>query len=247
MMVNLAKHHNWRFAVFSPENSKEQHVGKLVEKITEASLDPKSSKYMSETEFLKGMEWVNNRFFFLIADDDKDLPTLDWIFEKAKMAILQYGIKGLVIDPYNEIEHQMEKGGNETHYISKFISRIKKFAKTHGIKVWIVAHPAKMLKNKDGEIMVPTPYDIAGSANWTNKADNIVIVHRAATDNVTEIHIAKVRNKHAGRKGQINLVYDRVTGRYSVPPAEDYTVDKSKKKAQSKWVNKEDDYEMRTW
>lgn len=162
MTVNLAKHSNWRFAIFSPENTKEQHVGKLVEKVVGRSISPKEDDRMTEGEFIQGMEWVNNRYFFLICDDDKDLPTLDWILDKARTAIMQYGVRGLIIDPYNEIEHEIPKGVNETHYISKFISRIKKFAKTYNIHIWIVAHPAKLQKNKDGEIMLPTPYDISG-------------------------------------------------------------------------------------
>ena len=247
MMVNLAKHNNWRFAVFSPENGKEKHVGKLVEKIVGRSIAVDSDDRMTEGEFINGVNWVNNKFFFLVADDEQDLPTLDWVLEKAKVAIMQYGIKGLVIDPYNELEHQLAQGASETHYISKFISRLKKFAKAYDVKIWIVAHPTKLQRDKDGETMLPTPYDISGSSNWSNKADNIIIVHRAATDNVTEIHVAKVRDKHNGRQGTTTLIYDRVGGTYSVPPVEDQNINHEKKKKKTAWVSNEGDDDVRTW
>jgi hypothetical protein len=32
-----------------------------------------------------------------------------------------------------------------------------------------------------------------------------------------EVHVQKVRFKHIGRIGMVELVYDRVTGRYSEP------------------------------
>jgi twinkle protein len=69
---------------------------------------------------------------------------------------------------------------------------------------------------------VPTPYDLAGSAHWFNKADNIITVHRDVADvhsTEVEIHVQKVRFKHIGRVGLVTLRYDRVTGRYTDPSA----------------------------
>ena len=67
---------------------------------------------------------------------------------------------------------------NETEYVSQILGKVKRFAQTHGCHVWFVAHPAKMYRDKDRKIPVPTLYDISGSANWANKADLGVVVHR---------------------------------------------------------------------
>lgn len=38
---------------------------------------------------------------------EKDcLPNIDWILNLAKAAVLRNGVTGLVIDPYNELDHQ---------------------------------------------------------------------------------------------------------------------------------------------
>ncbi|KAK2994892.1 hypothetical protein RJ640_024600 [Escallonia rubra] len=34
------------------------------------------------------------------------LPNIDWVLALAKAAVLRHGVRGLVIDPYNELDHQ---------------------------------------------------------------------------------------------------------------------------------------------
>ena len=92
------------------------------------------------------------------------------------------------------------------------------WARSANLHVWVVAHPAKIYKDTaTGKRGVPTPYDIAGSAHWYNKADNIITVHRDQTagNPLVDIHVQKVRFKHIGKVGVIQLHYDKITGRYA--------------------------------
>lgn len=218
LTLNLALNENWRFGMFSPENGKEQHVVKLVEKRTELSADPKADNRMSRDTFINGAAWVAQHYYFIVGDDENELPSLDWVLEKAAAAILRYGINGLVIDPWNEVEHSRARDMSETDYISAALSKVKRFARNHGIHIWIVAHPNKMHAAKDGKVMVPSLYDISGSAHWANKADNGIVVHRTESiDDGTEIWIKKVRFKHVGKRGMTTLQYNKVSGRFSIP------------------------------
>lgn len=83
--------------------------------------------------------------------------------------------------------------------------------------MWIVAHPTKMYKDSDGKYPIPTPYDIAGSAHFRNKADNCITVWRDLLDEerAVEIHIQKIRFREVGKVGKAELHYDVTTGRYS--------------------------------
>lgn len=220
LMWNLAKGSDWKFAIFSPENGKEAHVTKLVEKVIEKPTDPKKvASRMTEQEFCDGVAIISQYFYFIVAEDMDTLPTLDWILEKARIAVYRYGIKGLVIDPYNEIEHGRGEREQETEFVSKMLSKLKKFSQTYGLHIWLVAHPAKMLADKDGKMRVPSLYDIAGSAHFVNKADFGIVVHRCeGIANISEIHVNKVRFKHEGMRGQCNLLYNKDTGIYRVPP-----------------------------
>ena len=87
----------------------------------------------------------------------------------------RYDIKGLVIDPYNYLSHTRPDHISETTYVSRMMSKIKRYAQQHNVAVWLVAHPRQMLDWKGAK---PSLYDISGSAHFVNKADNVVVVHR---------------------------------------------------------------------
>lgn len=38
--------------------------------------------------------------------ENDSLPSIKWVLELAKFAVLRHGVRGLVIDPYNELDHQ---------------------------------------------------------------------------------------------------------------------------------------------
>ncbi len=134
---------------------------------------------------------------------------------------MRHGIRGLVIDPYNEIEHRRPANMTETEYVSQLLGKVKRFAQNHGVHVWFVAHPAKPHREATGSLPVPTLYDISGSANWANKADLGVVVHRPEPEKpLTDIYIRKVRFKSVGKIGAVSLRWDRATGRYAeIAPA----------------------------
>ena len=66
------------------------------------------------------------------------------------------------------------------------------------------------------QVSCATAYDIAGSAHWRNKADNILSVWRdvSASDDRVQVHVQKIRFRGVGRVGKIELVFDPLTGRF---------------------------------
>lgn len=216
LMVNLAENENWKFGICSFENPVERHRAKLVSKRMHLPFWDGPSMRMSEKELLTGAQWVRQHFCFIRFDEDS--PTIDAILEAAKGAVLRHGIRGMVIDPYNEIEHKRPAGMPETEYVSEMLSKVKRFAQNHGVHVWFVAHPAKILPDKDGKRRVPTLYDISGSANWVNKADIGIVISHDPEPGTVEIHIRKVRHQpQQGRPGMVKLYWDKKTGRYEEP------------------------------
>lgn len=220
ILTNVARNEDWRFAIFSPEHGKEGHVVKLTEKVMGITSNPKSHKRMTTEQMLEGAAWINNYFYFIIADDIDALPTVDWILDKASVAVIRYGIKGLLIDPWNQIEHARDSHLTESEYVGKMLAKIARWARNHAVAVWIVAHPTKMQADKDGNIQMPSLYSISGSANWVNRPDVGLIVHRtpskaAERTGITEIHIRKMRTKHLGNVGETTMKYEKDTGRYT--------------------------------
>lgn len=122
-----------------------------------------------------------------------------------------------MIDPWNELEHTRPQGLSETEHISQVLGKIRRFAHAHGVHIWLVAHPTKLAKDREGGYPVPTPYDVSGSAHFRNKADMALSVWRDVTneDAPTQMHIQKVRFRESGQIGMVSLYFDKVTGRYS--------------------------------
>lgn len=218
LMVNLSLSQGWVFGILSMENLPlERHFQKLAEKYTNLPFENKRDmERMSEMQLHSALKWGDKHFKFLLPPDDN--LTIDDVIDLAKILCYRYGINGLVIDPWNELTHSYPRNVNETNYISEALGKIRRFARQHTVHVWIVAHPTKLQKDKDGSYPVPTPYDVHGSAHWRNKADNAIAIHRPHisdyTDRTVEVHIQKIRFKEIGKVGMARLRYDIVSGRY---------------------------------
>lgn len=219
LMLNLVQS-GWKFGVFSPENQPlERHGAKLIEKfIGEPFHNYSGCKRMSRGDMQDAQRMLDKAFQFILPPDDQ--LTIEGILNLAKVAISRKGIKGMVLDPWNEIDHSRPGNMTETEYISAALTKIRRFARANNIHMWVVAHPTKMQKkdtmdkDKKDEYRVPTPYDIAGSAHWRNKADNAITVYRNFDSDVVDIHIQKIRFKEIGKVGLAQLRYEFSTGRY---------------------------------
>lgn len=220
VMVNLAFDYGWTFAIFSPENQPlERHFAKLAEKFIGKPFNKGARDRMTRQEKEDAKRWISDRFVFILPEEDE--LTVDAVLKLARTTVLRKGVKGIVIDPWNELDHQ-RKTGSETEYISQSLTKIRRFARECKVHVWLVAHPAKLMKDKaTGKYPVPTPYDVSGSAHWRNKADNCLCVFREFTEGnkLVDVHVQKIRFKEIGKVGVATLEYDYMTGRYSDPEA----------------------------
>lgn len=204
----LNMRYGWRFAYFSPENAPlSYHASKLIEKFTGKRF---SSKSLTFGEYKEVKEHLEQDFFFICPSDNFRVDT---ILDRAKYLVRRRGIKSLVIDPYNRIESE-QGNRSETLYISQLLDRLTNFAQRNDLLVILMAHPTKQPRNKDGVIEAPTLYDISGSANFFNKADFGIVVHRNREENIVEVHVQKVKFRHLGEVGTALFKYNINNGRY---------------------------------
>ena len=214
--LNLARLHGWRFGIFSPENQPlEEHFAKLAEKYIGRPFAKGPTQRMGKDDLERAAMFVQEHYHFILPDEASSWG-LDDILQLAHVLVVREGIKGLVIDPWNEIDHVRPASMTEPEYISYALTKVRRWARQHGVHVWLVAHPTKLRKNDDGSYPVPSPYDISGAAHWRNKADYAVTVHRPDMhSNEAEVHVQKVRFKAVGKLGMARFAWDRVTGRYT--------------------------------
>lgn len=214
VMTSMAKKHGWRFGVCSFENQPSAiHVTKLAEKITGKSFAFRHNPYsrMTKPELEAAVDVVNDCFYFININHID--VSITGILEKAKELVTRKGIKGLLIDPWNYIEHKIPAGYTETQYISEALTSIKAFAITYGVHVFLVAHPTK-LRKEGGKYEVPSLYSISGSAHFFNKTDNGMAAVRQFGTNEVQIHFLKVRFSWMGKVGMSRYNYDTEKRQY---------------------------------
>ena len=215
LCTNLVETHNFRIPIFSPENHPlEQHLSKILEKLVRKPFY--GDNRMTQTEMLEALEQCNKNFGFIKPKETEFTP--GHIADEA-IPFLEASVvmpRAMIIDPWNEMDHYRPSGLSETEYISRVLTELRRFAREFKTHLFLVAHPMKMQKDKDGNYPVPRPYDISGSAHWYNKADNCIAVWRDVVNNpeLTQIHIQKVRFKATGKPGMVELDYDRRTSTY---------------------------------
>lgn len=214
LMVNLASSKGWSFAVGSFENEPRLHIAKLISKYMRKPFFDGVSERLSPEELHIGKEFVQSHFSF-IYQADGTLAKLDSILERIRAAVMRHGVRGAVIDPYNYIEKSSDV--SETEWISVMLSRVRSFAVAHGLHIWFIAHPAKMMRSASGDIPPPKGYDISGSAAWFAKADHGLTVHRPdpVKSLLSEVISWKCRFSWLGKQGSTSLLYSPVTTSYS--------------------------------
>lgn len=214
LLHNLAAQHGWRTLIVSPEKQPiELHMAQLTQMRAGRPLLNRG-RPAEGPDVDEAIGWVDDHFGWLELDEHgADVSSLLGL---ARMEHLLSPFDGLVIDPWNELDHTRDRSLSETEHISQSLTRIRRFARDRDVHVWLVAHPTKLQKVA-GSYPVPTPYDVSGSAHWRNKADNAIAVWRdlAAPHAPSQVHVQKVRwQPDDGREGMVELKFDPTTGRF---------------------------------
>lgn len=220
IMVNLAQNKSWKFGICSFENEPRIHIAKLMSIRSGMPFFDGPTRRMDREEANAAFDWVNDHFSF-VHQDDGGLASLDSILGRLKVAILRYGIRGVVVDPYSFIDRD-SRDMSETEWVSQMLTKVKAFAMSHGVHFWFVAHPTKLQRGADGKVPPPRGYDISGSSHWFAKADCGITIHRDGDQpGFSQFICWKSRFSWVGKQGQTNLYYDVPTMRYFDVPADD--------------------------
>ena len=211
----LNKRYGLKPLYFSPENQPcELHISKLISKYTNKSIEE-----LTQSEIDRATDYIVKNFFFC---NYEKVKTLDDIEAQIIKQFEVTPIDSIVIDAYNKVESEKPANETETEFISKVLDRLCEIAIKYNIIVILVAHPHKMdWKSNDKVAMCPTAYQINGSANFFNKSDFVLAVHRdrKEEDETVTIRVDKVKFSHYGKQGKCELKYDLASGNYYNAPA----------------------------
>ncbi len=195
MVVGYNRNYSWKTAFASPENAPTYlHAHKLMRKTWEGmptSADIHTDKWNNIASH------VNDNYFFI----DMERYTLESVLRKGAELVKRKGIKCLVIDPFNKIRDVDCKTEDVNRYTMEYLTKIETFAKKFDVLVFIVAHPTKMYKDKDGKIEEPTMYNIKGGGEWYDASYHGILVHRDYEAKTVKAKVLKVKFQNLGENG----------------------------------------------
>jgi twinkle protein len=211
LATNMAKLHKWPVAVASFEM---RVVPYVTNAIMSAYLDL-NINFAAPSNRAKAEEFLERNFTFIAPNraDQETEHDIDWLLDKMQMAVIRHGVKMILIDPFNEIEHRKRNDESMTEYIGRAIRKLKGFALQYNVFVCVVVHPTKASSHMDSSEL--SLYSLADSSHWANKADIGVIVGRVGdpqVDTMTGIYVKKIRYQpDAGTLGEAFLTFDKGT------------------------------------
>lgn len=196
LMLTKSIYDDWKWAVFCPENFPandfyddliEMYAGKWIGQ-------------MNEQEYTDAADFINTHIFYVYPDNDHDIVS---IHEKFRYLILKKGCDGVLIDPWNQLDHNQKRFQREDQYLSEMFKDVKRFALLNHICYNIIAHPKNPVYKEDRSLPVADNYDLHGGSMWANKMDNILSYHRPRyhedkNSPEAEIHIQKIKRKRTG-------------------------------------------------
>lgn len=216
LMLTKSIYAGWKWAIFSPENYPandfyddmvEMYVGKWLNR-------------MSVQEYTDACYFIDKHIFYVYPEDEHDILSIN---EKFRHLVLKKGIDGVMIDPFNQLDHNQKPYQREDQYLMEIFKDIKRFALLNCISYNIVAHPKNPIYGSDKSLPIVDMYDIAGGAAWGNKMDNIISYYRPnfhvdKNDPNVQIYIQKLKRKRTGGKlGDFPLVLMWQEKRYAEP------------------------------
>tara|TARA_R100000951_G_scaffold116724_1_gene130157 strand:- start:5909 stop:7786 length:1878 start_codon:yes stop_codon:yes gene_type:complete len=221
ILLNRAWFNGEKFAIFSPEQFPAMDFyNDLVEMFVGLSISPRGyTKQMTEDQFIEAYEFVNKHFFYVYPETNS--PTPEYILSKFHEMIVKKKVDGVVIDPYNQLEHDFSL--RDDQYISVFLTACKRFALKENVYFWILAHPnGRITMGKDGNFLPPHVAQLSGGMMWSNKADNILCYHRPefVTNPKSATCVLKSqkikRQKTCGRPGEVTMEFDIKHNRFLI-------------------------------
>ena len=195
MVVGYNNNYGWKTAFASPENAPTYlHAHKIMRKTWQGM---PSSKDIHGDKWNQVANHVNDNYFFI----DMERYTLESVLRKGAELVKRKGIKCLVIDPFNKVRDVDCKTEDVNRYTMEYLTKIETFAKKYDVLVFVVAHPTKMYKDKDGRMEEPTMYNIKGGGEWYDASYHGILVHRNYEEKTVKAKILKVKFQNLGENG----------------------------------------------
>jgi twinkle protein len=180
-LTQQAKINNLSFAMYTPENRPAEreyikilqcHLGRNITPDDKEAINHVNTHFININPTPSWFEGFRGKV------TSETVNTLQSILNYVEVLKHNDGVMGYVIDAWNKLEFQLDRNENETRYVSRMLDIILNFNEKHNMACFMIAHPSKDSKDKNGNYYEPSLMSISGSANFKNKCDVGIITHR---------------------------------------------------------------------
>lgn len=199
LTFNLARAHGWKTAYLAQEDP----AHRIKRDMRRFALN--QTPYAGKEQQQEALDWIDGHFRISQMPEDEPV-TLEMVEAEMESAALHHDCQVFVLDPWNEVEHKLNRGELETDYIGRTLRRFLRKVRRLNLLMIIAAHPTKLNGDEKPEL-----YKISGSANWKNKCQHGVIIHKPSKhSNSVEITVEKSKDwETMGSPGSIWMDFNR--------------------------------------
>lgn len=193
LMLLTAKRYNWRWIVYTGENTKGSFTRRMIEFIY-----CKPITVISDADFRIAKKFVYDHFYMIDNKEIFDYTTMLQIIQKKYD---QVKCDGVLIDPYNSLD--VADLDHEHGYHYKAVIAMQQFAKKN-CSLYLNTHAVTGATRKleDGYVVAPQKSDTEGGTKFASKAYDFLTIHRITNHEfdwmVTQIHVRKIKETETG-------------------------------------------------
>jgi hypothetical protein len=192
LMLISAKRYDWKWIVYTGENSKGAFTKRMIELLTNTPLT-----VLSQNEYNTAKTFIYNHFFVIgnkdIYDAEEMMKIIQTKYDKVKC-------DGVLIDPYNALDIE-DTNAFQKHM--KAILLMQNFTR-RCCSLYLVTHAVTgaVRKLEDGYIVAPQRADTENGGRFAAKADDFLTFHRLTNHEFdwmyTQIHVRKIKEYETG-------------------------------------------------
>jgi len=208
-LMALAVIYGKKFAVSCGENEVASTKRILIEAVSGRDIS-----YFKDNmdEFQKYKDFVNAHFFVF---KNEVHYTVEDILKRGEILKEEYGIDGLLIDPFSYYKRPLT---NSYSYTDDLLSKLNIYSK-QVCSIYMTVHPVteatRAPRDSEGYLKPPTQYDAIGGNIFANRCDHFMVYHRIRNHKapqmrrIMELRQYKVKDESTG--GQVTPVNESVT------------------------------------
>lgn len=211
LAVGLYRTHGWRTLL----TSFEEKIKPRYERDLRRHFIGAQPHLWTEEEIARADSNIQNAFRFLRRKRGAKLD-LDYLLARIEFAVKVHGVDVVMIDPVNELDHEVPKFTSKTDYMGQFIMALKQLADDYNLLMIVAAHPPKDgVEKRLSKGRLLTLNDGADTSHYGNKADIGWVVWRAEFDGPTLLHVDKTKSHEIfGKPNLYELRMDEKTSTF---------------------------------